>query len=443
MFDNGKLNEFLSQLQGWFMANVVTYSSLVQLLVTFGLLVLAYLLNLKLQAVLNRYVDVFWDRPSFKRFSARVVLGVTLPLIWLCLQWIAVAGAVVLDLHSDLLGIVAKLLTAWVVIRLSTSMVRSFFFSKFIALTAWTLAALSILTLLDPTIELFDSLAITFGEVRFSLLTFIKGIITFVVLLWLAGAISRGMDRKIYSLTNVTPSAKVLLSKLLKIVILVLAIIIGLNSLGIDLTAIAVFSGAIGLGIGFGLQKVVSNLISGFILLMDRSVKPGDVIEVEGTYGWVNSLGARYVSVLTRDGVEHLIPNENLIAEKVINWSYTNKKVRLKIPVGVAYDSDVHLVRDVLVEAAKGHERVLSDPPPVAHIAEFGDNSVNFEMRVWIEDPVEGVANIKSAIMFSIWDALKKHNVEIPFPQRDVHFDLSDDTKQFFQQLLQKNTLKT
>ena len=218
-----------------------------------------------------------------------------------------------------------------------------------------------------------------------------------------------------------TPSQRVLFSKLSNIALYVAAVVIGLNIVGLDLTSLAVFSGALGLGIGFGLQKVVSNLISGIILLMDKSIKPGDVIAVGDSYGWVNSLGARCISVLTRDGKEHLIPNENLITQTVENWSYSDRKVRLHIPIGVSYNSDIHQVRELLLQAVDEHARVLKIPEPRCLITGFGDSSIDFEIRAWIFDPQEGLSNLKSDLFFRVWDLFKEHNIEIPFPQRDIH----------------------
>ena len=203
----------------------------------------------------------------------------------------------------------------------------------------WTLAALNITGLLEPTLGALDSVAVTFGELRVSLLTVIKGVLSATVLLWAASALSRLLETRIKRVPDLSPSIQVLMGKLLKITLLTIAVIIAMKSVGIDLTALALFSGAIGLGIGFGLQKVVSNIISGVILLLDKSIKPGDVIELGETFGWISSLGARYVSVVTRDGKEYLIPNEDLITQRVVNWSFSNQFVRLEIPVGVSYES--------------------------------------------------------------------------------------------------------
>jgi small-conductance mechanosensitive channel len=214
---------------------------------------------------------------------------------------------------------------------------------------------------------------------------------------------------------------QVLFAKSLKIVLITLAILIAIRSVGIDLTALAVLSGAIGLGVGFGLQKTISNLISGVILLMDKSIKPGDVIAVSGTYGWVTALGGRYVSVVTRDGVEHLIPNDMLISERVENWTHTNSQTRLKVDIGVHYDSDLEKVIELCEKAAQETDRVLTNPEPRCLFIDFGDSALKLQVRFWIADAHNGVQNVKSAVLLKIWQKFKEDGVEVPYPQRDIH----------------------
>ena len=189
----------------------------------------------------------------------------------------------------------------------------------------------------------------------------------------------------------------------------------------IDLTAFAVFGGALGLAVGFGLQKTVGNLIAGIILLMDRSIKPGDVIVVGDSFGWVNKIGVRAVSVITRDGKEHLIPNENLMTQEVENWSYSNRNVRIRIPVGVSYDCDLKLAQELMMKAASESPRVLKDPKPSVWLDAYGDSSVDHLILAWIGDPEGGVGSVRSDVLNRLWWLFKEHGIEIPFPQRDVH----------------------
>jgi small-conductance mechanosensitive channel len=213
---------------------------------------------------------------------------------------------------------------------------------------------------------------------------------------------------------------------LIKVSAILIAIVVAFAVVGIDLTTFAFMAGALGVGIGFGLQKIVSNFVAGVILLLDRSIKPGDVISVGKTFGWVTSLSARYTSLTTRDGVEHLVPNEILIAERVENWSYSDNNIRLKIGFGISYDSDVRAAQCIALEIARGIDRVLTDPPPICHLVNFGDSSVDFELRLWIKDPEEGVSNIMSTVRFALWDRFHEAGIAFPYPQRDVHVRSTD-----------------
>ena len=268
---------------------------------------------------------------------------------------------------------------------------------------------------------LLDGLAINVGLLRISVLTVIKGAITLSVLVWAAMLLARMTEQRISNIPSLTPSLQVLLTKLVKIGLVAVAVLIAVSAVGIDLTAFAVFGGAVGVGLGLGLQKSIANLISGVMILLDKSIKPGDVIEVGQTYGQVKSLGGRYASVITRDGVEHLIPNEELIAQQVSNWTHSSDEIRLHIPVGVSYNADVNRAMELMLEAATETERVITTPSPAAQMKCFGESSVDLELRVWINDPMEGVANVKSQILLRIWEKFCAQGVELPFPQRDLH----------------------
>lgn len=259
------------------------------------------------------------------------------------------------------------------------------------------------------------------GVTRVTLLTLAKGVVAISLLVPFTSWLIRTSESRVTRMEKVSPALQVLTIKVLKVLIAVGAIMFAISSIGVDLSAFAVLGGAIGLGLGFGFQKVVSNLISGVILLGDKSIKPGDVIEVDNTYGWINTLGARYTSVITRDGTEHLIPNEMMITEKVVNWSFSDDKVRLKIPFGVSYTSDIHKAMDLAIQAANEDGRILKDPAAAVRLTGYGDNSVDFELRVWIVDPTDGLVNIRSAFYIKIWDLFKENGIEFPYPQRDVH----------------------
>jgi small-conductance mechanosensitive channel len=351
----------------------------------------------------------------------RALSPLTLPIIWLILLWLAVSIAAGAGLPFQLMKPAVSLLTAWVVIRFVSALLRDPVWSRFVAIVVWVIAALSILGLLAPTMEIMDGIAVTIGGLRISVLTVVKAVLSLALLLWMATLAGRVLERRVTAATNLTPSVKVLITNLLKIVLTLMAVVIALRVVGIDLTAFAVLTGAIGVGIGFGLQKMVSNFVSGITILLDKSIKPGDVLVVGETYGRVASLGARYVSVITRDGVEFLIPNEELVTQQVINWSYSSDNIRLKVPVGIAYDADVRQALALCLEAAGKVERVLKFPVPVCIVKGFGDNAVELELRFWIHDPMNGVSNVKSEVLLHIWDSFHAHQIAFPYPQRDVH----------------------
>lgn len=357
---------------------------------------------------------------SFSRLWS-AIRDTSVPISWLFLQWIAIHLTAYFGLHNGALITVASLLTAWVLIRLASMLVNNPAISSVIAFSAWTVAALNIFGYLDATMLLLDSFSINIGEVRLSPLRVLKIGLSLWFALWLANAMSSLLERRLERSKNTNASTRVLISKLTRITLVLLAILIALSSVGIDLTALAIFSGALGVGLGFGLQKIFSNLVSGVILLMDKSIKPGDVISLGTTFGWINHLGLRYASVITRDGIEHLIPNEELITQRVENWSYSNRLVRLRAPIGISYDSDVRLAMKLCVEAAEMAPRVQLDPPPKAQLMGFGDNSVNLELRIWIDDPELGRANLISEVLLNVWDSFHENGISIPYPQRDLH----------------------
>jgi small-conductance mechanosensitive channel len=353
------------------------------------------------------------------------------PLVPLAYAWlllvVAERTAPWFGLAAPILGIAATLAALWIVLRATTLMFRDAPLARLVAMAAWVFAALDITGMLSPTAAALDSAALTIGTLRLSLLLLIKAALITAVLLWAALALSRLIAGRLQHLT-LSPSVQTLTGNIVKVVLVCLALLIGLTAVGIDLTALAVFSGAIGVGIGLGLQKIVSNFVSGIVLLIEQSIKPGDVIEVRQTYGTVASLGARHASVRGRDGREYLIPNETLITNEVVNWSYWSPLRRLDVRFGVGYASDLRQVRLLATAAAVQTNRVLAEPAAVCHITEFGDNAVNLVLRFWIEDPANGVANVTGDVFLALWDAFREHNIELPFPQREIRVrDLSTD----------------
>jgi small-conductance mechanosensitive channel len=245
-----------------------------------------------------------------------------------------------------------------------------------------------------------------------------------------ASLLARAVERHMMRLEQVAVSTRVGISKFTHFLLIGLGILLGVNAAGVDITTLNVLFGAIGLGLGFGLQSVASNFVSGFVLLMDRSIKPGDVISFtsantgdstgSSNFGWVQELRGRYVVVRDRDGVDTLVPNQNLITSPFINWSYSDQRVRLRLPVTVSYDDDPEVALQLLLEAAEGHPRILRDPPPVSRLISFDDNGMRLEVRFWIADPVNGVNNVRSDVNRAIWRIFRAHGVRIPVPQREA-----------------------
>lgn len=411
--------DWLAALQNWAETDLLTVSTGTQA----AGIAIAFLIALVLAKPARRtYRKIFdWLPDRWRDAVTRQASELSLPIIWLLLQVGILGLAEAFGWSDRLLDITVSLLTAWVAIRIASQLIRDPVWANMFACTAWIVAALSIVDLLSPTIALLDSASVNIGDIKISALTVIKGVATLILLLWLATISSRLLEQRVQNLPNLTPSVQVLIGKMIKIVFVTVAILAAINSVGIDLTALAVFSGAVGVGLGFGLQKVVSNFVSGIILLLDRSVKPGDTIAVAGYYGKVDSLGARYASVITRDGIEHLIPNEEFITTRVENWSYSNDRIRLRTMVGIHYKSDVRKAIELCLDAAANTERVLADPKPACLSRNFGDSSVDLEVRFWIRDPMNGRANVTSDLLLGIWDRFAEHGIQIPYPQRDLH----------------------
>ena len=274
-------------------------------------------------------------------------------------------------------------------------------------------------------IGMLDSYSIDIGKTHLSLWDALVVLFVIAGVIVMARLLSKLAHYLLKRMTRLDETQKLLTDKLASIAVWTIAVLIGIDFLGIDLTALAVFSGAFGLAIGFGLQKTFGNLIAGIILLMDRSIKPGDVIAVSDTagresFGQIRKIGIRAISVITRDRTEYLIPNENLMINQVENWSYSSRDVRVKAPVGIAYASDLALAERLMLQAAAQTRRVLAEPAPSALLMAFGESAIQFEIRFWISDPEEGISNVRSDVLKRVWALFREHGVTIPFPQREV-----------------------
>ena len=415
------LTDLQESFFSWLQNDILTFDFGVQ----FVILALAFTLALLIKNIIKPRLNDQINKLSIP-FRISEILYSSLRFIFplLAILFITIGTRLALGINPEIsiafTVVITKLIFAWIFIRFVSQFIEHKFARNIIGFTILILVALSLLGVLTQTMNTFDAIGFNIGEFRLSMLSVFKGIFIIFILLYGALFLSKLTEKKLTQTRSLTPSSRVLISKITKVFLIVSALLIGLTSAGIDLSLFAVFSGAVGLGIGFGLQKVISNLFSGMLLLLDQSIKPGDVIEMDGTFGWVNHMGARYTELVTRDNKSYLVPNEEFITQQVINWSHGNTLVRVQTEFGVHYDSDPHEVRRLAILAAGKPDRVVDSPSPVCHLVEFGDSSLNFVLRYWIKDAEKGIVNTKGDVMLALWDILKENNIAIPYPHREV-----------------------
>ena len=361
------------------------------------------------------------------KFGLGGVTRVAFPLIALLL--VVIGKTVLKNWHSiNLLNVAVPLLLALALVRLAVYILRQIFApsgwlhnsERFIATAIWVGLALHLTGFLPEILDAMDELSFHVGRQKISLLVILSGILSVLVTVLAAMWLGRTLENRLMAAEDLDMNLRVVLSKLVRAVLVVLGIMVALPLAGIDITVLSVFGGALGVGIGFGLQKIASNYVSGFIILIDRSIHPGDSLTVDGRFGTVSQLTARYMVLKGLDGTEAIIPNETLITSTVINHSYSDREMRLAIPVQVSYQTDLDKALTILNEAAAAHPRVLKEPPPAAFLKAFGDNGIDLELGVWINDPEQGQLNLKSDINLEIWRKFQAAGIEIPYPQLDV-----------------------
>jgi small-conductance mechanosensitive channel len=390
----------------------------------FGLMLAAAGIALAADATIRSRIDMTsfamgWPLPL--RHFARVLVGSASTAVFAVL---VIAERVAMyhstwPSRSYLLVVAAKLALAWLVIRLVTSVIRNAFIVQLVSVTAWVVAALSIIGQLDPAIAALDSVAIVLGGLRLTPLLVIEFGALLIGALWLTNIASNFVESRINQSTDLTPSIQVLLVKMIRVGLMVLAITIAMGAVGINLSALAVFSGAVGVGIGIGLQKIVANFISGIILLADKSVKPGDLVTIGDSSGRISAMKTRYISVAAGDGREFLIPNEDLVTQKVTNWTYTDKNTLVKVAFGTNYEADPRLVCKLAVDVAAAAKRAIKGKPPNCILTEFAEAGMKFALTFWIADP-DGMDNVKSDVMLALWDAFKREGIRVPYPVREI-----------------------
>lgn len=381
----------------------------------------------------HRLQRLLEDSAGLSGFSLRhLALRSLQRLLWpVSALLVVIVGRAILGWYAApvaLVDIAIPVLIALAAVRVSVYVLRKSFTANpmvrssesAIVMLVWGLVILHLLGWLPEVLAMLDAVAIELGTVRISVLSALQLILMVGVAFTLAIWLSEVINRQLLS-AGLTPSMQVGISKFSRFLLITLAFLVALNAAGIDLSSLAIFGGALGVGLGFGLQRIASNFISGFILVFDRSIKPGDIITVGQNTGSVHELRARYVVVRNREGVDTLIPNENLITSEVVNWSFVDRNVRTTIAVQCSYKDDPEQAMALLLECASASSRVLQDPAPVVRLVSFGESGIDLQLQVWVNDPENGFANVKSDINLAIWRAFKAAGITIPYPQRDLH----------------------
>lgn len=347
----------------------------------------------------------------------------------LTLLFVLVAKSLLQHTSSiKLLNIAVPLLLSLALIRLTVYLLRHIFApsgwvkasERFIAMLIWSGVALHITGFLPEIIGAMDDLSFSMGKQRISVLLVLEGLIALAATLLIALWLGRLVEKRIMQNEEMDLSHRMVFTKIVRAFLLFIALLVALPAAGIDITVLSVFGGALGVGLGFGLQKIASNYVSGFIILLERSIRIGDMVTVDGRYGEIKQMSTRYTLLRSLDGTEALIPNETLITSTVLNHSFSNREVRIGIPVQVSYNSSLETAMRIMVDAAKHHPRVLKDPEPEVHLREFADNGINLELSIWIGDPEEGQFSLRSAVNLEIWKKFREEGIEIPYPQRDI-----------------------
>ncbi len=381
----------------------------------------AWFLSTKLEPVLEARARTIKGNPGL----LRVIVAFMRRLEWvffLILLYISREVVLLYTWPSRTFIITLALIlgAAWLAMAVLTRVIQNKTIARIIAIAGFAYIALGVLDIREPVTQVLDDAAINLGDFKLSVLFVIRIVFLTGLFLWVANLLGTFLDNRIHAIEDLSPSFKVLSGKITKVGLIVMALVMALTAAGLNLTSLTIFSGAVGIGLGFGLQKVVSNFISGVIILVDKSIKPGDTIELGDTFGWIRELRARFVSVITRDGREYLIPNEDFITQQVVNWSFSNKLVRLDVDFGVSYDSDPHEVMRIAIHAAKDIPRVLDSKTPVCWMTAFGASSLDFKLRFWIADPQVGLTNIRGQVLLALWDAFAEADINIPFPHREL-----------------------
>lgn len=402
----------------WFDSYLLSVDTFIQL----GIILVAFVLGTLAARAVNKTLTSSIESlrlPGFMRgilHNLRRQARPFLILAFLCICILIHDNSESVTLRFELVDAAARLVGAWIVIRLAVQVVRNKAMRSIISVLVWTITALSIFGVLDDTAMALDGLGVNMGSFRFSALTIVKGLIASLILLYLALSISNLIDRRLNRIENMSRASRLIISKIVRMSLTIFAVFMGISMAGVDLSLFTIFSGAAGIGVGLGLQRGVSNLFSGMMLLFDKTIEPGDVVELSnGTLGVVGQMGGRYTEIVSTDNKSFLIPNENLVTQPVINWSRHRGQVQLGIDFRVDYGNDPHRIIGIAEEAARGVARVLADPPPSCHFNRYWDLGLEFTLRFWIGDAHRGINDIRSDVQLALWDTLDKYNIKIPY----------------------------
>jgi small-conductance mechanosensitive channel len=430
-----KYSLIAAQVWQWVLSTLLSWNMALQLGLLFGAIIPAIMFGPRLKRFIDAQIATRVPYGILKK-TAKALAAVATPIALYLILCLFIGGLSAAGQDVSVIKLGRALLTAWILVRLVTLVIQSPFWSKVAFYTIWPIMALDAFGVLDSVMQQMEAASIQLSpgdpergipEGRLSLLDVIRAAIIFGIFFWVANTLSTFLNRRIQKVDELNPSLKAMFGKVINLVLPIVALLFALNAVGFNLTSLAIFGGAVGLGIGLGLQRVVSNFAAGVTLLMDKSIKPGDTIEVDNTFGWITAMNTRYVAVRTRDGTEHLLPNDIFMENGVVNWSHADRVVRVHVPFGISYaHRDVRYVQEKVEALCVTIDRVLALPKPRCNLVEFGDSSVNFDLRFWINDPANGVTNVKSDVMMAIWDWLHEEGIEIPFPQHDLHLKTSD-----------------
>lgn len=424
--DGLTLREFFERL-----AEPAVLAQLLALVIAGAVAVLAY-------GVIRRWHRDRYETRAVVGFSTRIMQGLVVVspfLILLVLVFGVRFGFDAADMDSSLLAIAQQLVIALILVRLGVFALRQLLgenswlkgWQNQLTAVIWIGVSFELLGWFDAVEKGLDAIDLLPGKQVFTIWELVKSIVYITIILIATTLIARAIEGRVMKMSGLAMSTRIGVSKFAYFILIGLGLLLGINAAGIDFTALTVLTGAIGLGLGFGLQAIASNFVSGFVLLMDKSIKPGDVISFTGhtgtstdNFGWVQELRGRYIVVRDRDGVETLVPNQHVITNSVINWSYSDARVRLRLPVMLSYQDDPEIALKILLSAAADHPRILKEPGPVTRLMSFEDYGMRLEVRFWIADPMNGVNNVRSDVNRTIFRLFREAGLTIPVAQREI-----------------------